>query len=196
MRVALAIVALLAGGYTLGRWWFDDRAPGGAGSHRLVNAAPASAPLGRPEPGQPAPAARGARLPVASASLVAAAPAPAPAADDVLEAMMIGHRDAMLMLREAIHHQLFYRGSALAACGDPAADRVVCWVRFQGTLHGPWMEPEPESVDCGGRSDPVLVSCILDRLVLRDPLGIPAEAAAELGDYAGPIDVPLTWDPE
>lgn len=121
---------------------------------------------------------------------------PAPADDDVLEAMMIGHRDAMLMLREAIHHQLFYRGSALAACGDPVADRVLCWVRFQGTLHGPWMELQTESVDCGGRSDAVREACIRDRLALRDPLGIPAEAAAELGDYAGPIDVSLTWDPE
>ena len=183
MRAPVAMGLLWTGGYLLGHWWLDDAAPDRAPVHRSALAAPAAHRLGPAAPGRAAAVARVARPPVARTG------------DEVLEAMMIGHRDAMLLLREAIHHQLFYRGSPLAACGDAVADHVVCWVRLETTLHGPWMELEAERVECGGPRDGVLEACIRDRLTPGDPLGIPAEAADELGDYHGPIELPLTWDP-
>jgi hypothetical protein len=57
-----------------------------------------------------------------------------------------------------------------------------------------------DRVDCGKRRDaePVpgqgtLEDCVRSNLKIGDPLGIPADAAEELGEYAGPLEVPLPY---
>ncbi|HEY0480341.1 MAG TPA: hypothetical protein VGD37_22635 [Kofleriaceae bacterium] len=124
-------------------------------------------------------------------------------ADDRLESMMTDHRDAMLMLREAVVYEYFKRGSDLAGCGAHAIESTICWVRFQCVLHGQLMMLRVEDIDCGkghGSSgatppDETLPDCIRAHLKIGDPLGIPAEAAEDLGDYVGPLEVPLTYSP-
>jgi len=39
------------------------------------------------------------------------------------------------------------------------------------------------------RQDPQLLPCVREQLTISDPIGIPLEAATELGDYSGSLEV-------
>ncbi|HEX3757108.1 MAG TPA: hypothetical protein VHW23_00310 [Kofleriaceae bacterium] len=110
--------------------------------------------------------------------------------------MMTRHRAAMLMLREAAYYELF-QGERLAPCRPHGVGKGVCWVRFHCALRGQLMELRFENLDCrvaAGQpelDDAQLLSCVREQLTISDPIGIPLEAANELGDYVGPLDV--TW---
>ena len=110
---------------------------------------------------------------------------------------MTQHRDAMLMLREAAYYELFRQGGRLAPCRAHVPSNAVCWVRFQCSLRGQLMDLQVDSLDCQMPSgqpvghDPQLLPCVREQLTVSDPVGIPSEAASELGDYVGPLE--LVW---
>jgi hypothetical protein len=192
---ALGVVLVFVTAYVVGRWWFGpSNGPENEPPHRsaAIDRPAMPATSSRTEPERP----RGGHRAFAPARPPTLPPR---ADDDVLEAMMTKHRDAMLMLREAAYYELFQRRDAdVAACSAHVPDQAVCWVRFHCALRGQMMELQVEHVDCVVAGAPIhagraLLSCVRDKLPMREPIGIPAEAASDLGDYAGPLEV--AWYP-
>lgn len=108
---------------------------------------------------------------------------------------MTEHRAAMLLLVEAFHYEYFRQGSELARCGD-GVPRAACWLRFQCVIRGQAMRLHVEHVECRADGDGLadkLTECVSAHVSLGDPLGVPAEAAEDLGDYDGPLEIPLRW---
>lgn len=199
LAVAFGMVAVVAGAYVLGRYWFDEPANARApirvakarrsGDERTAATTPANS-----ERLAQATAVRGELLKAARAQRTQRS-----VGDDdaTLEAMIMSHRTAMHALREAIYHGVLPK-RGLAVCEADADDDTVCWVRFDAVLQGQLMTLRPTLVECDtpGRPKPDaerLQACVLANLVVREPVGIPAEVAEELGDYRGPVEAPMYW---
>jgi len=185
---ALSAVSTFITVFAVGRWWFDASGASPRLSSRLT---PGANSIHRVRIAEP-PAANREPPPLFR---VPATPALPSAGDDVLETMMTQHRDAMLMLREATYYELFRERGRFAPCLADVPSNATCWVRFQCTLRGQLMDLQVVGLDCrmpDGRpiaQDDRLLPCIRDQLTTSDPIGIPAEAATDLGDYVGPLEV-------
>jgi len=199
MRTLVFGVISLVAAYLVGRWCFDRMGTTPTrGQAQSAAAAPGNVSM------RPANMPEMSALPPPSVPSFVRSRSSVPSADELLEAMMTEHRDAMLMLREAVIYEYFKRGSVLAECGAHVVDATTCWVRFQCALHGQLMRLQIESIHCGVHHDverqilpdDTLASCIRANLKIGDPLGIPAEAAEDLSDYAGPLEVSLPYAPE
>lgn len=177
LLVVLGVAATFAAAYFFGRACFDETPTTG---------------LVRPDSSTGAGSKRdNEALPLRAAT--SAAPSPElPADDQILETTMTQHPQAMLMLRGAISHEFFYRGGPFAACRALAADSLRCWVRFLSTIRGQFADIQIDRVDCeppGQRKSSAVEICLRERFTSRDPLGIPADSAAALADYTGPVEV-------
>lgn len=196
MRLAALCLVLAAGSCALGWLSFDSAGPTSTEAVRPVHAARSARVAGA----EPRPAGAPGAPPFASPAPRVATPVPPPADepsdDEVLLEMLAAHRDAMLMLREALYYDVVDR---VDSCGDHVTARVSCWLHFRielGTPSYQMMQAQLSHVTCGDPADRRLPACLRERLAgPRDPIGAPREAADELGSYSGPLYLALAWYP-
>ena len=187
--MSAAVAALtLSIAYVFGRFWFDESDRRGPEVQPSASAMDNSTPSSRGKEHHSRPA-------TTSTPILEALPPPAlpGGGDRTLIEAWTRHREAMRSLYDIIYNEFLYRHGPLAACRK-LVDKRRCSVRFHCAVHREQVELQLEQVYCGLQpgddpSDAALQACVDRTLEIPGPLGLPAQTAAELAAYDGPIEV-------